>query len=327
MMGWVGEGGELEWSMWRKQGPTGSWRSVELGYGGEPEELGRANIPPPDALPGRWWGNGIVGIAEATYPNPAGFVLEGTRITLDKLRIRDLTVALRERRARAPACEAKWEEVLGRELPWRDIWRSFGSSQVTTTVDNINAFKVCHRAVYSRRRLGAATTECRLCGREEESIRHLLNCEVIRNIMGEVVGCAGLAAGRPVVIDELLVGFGLEEREGRLSLLPGGLLGLQRCAWKLILGVFNSMDTEGVSFNEKYICCAAVRRVDERVRAYVTRVRNDIYMAMAADAKPRSAAKAAEAGAPFTTTESAGLADELRYTDVLGAYKYGAPLS
>ena len=106
---------------------------VVYGYRGHPDREGQATFrpvritplgrptssdaPPPVTIQNDqvlhkvlWWGNAIMGIAEATFPNPEAWTLEGLpdACTLAKATTRLLTMALTSRRACTPTCIQAW---------------------------------------------------------------------------------------------------------------------------------------------------------------------------------------------------------------------------
>ena len=71
-----------------------------------------------------------MGIAEEVYPNPKTYALRGTDTTLDHLTVRHLTRALTP--IIPPACESKWDDVLGITLPWGQVWRAISRQTLLT---------------------------------------------------------------------------------------------------------------------------------------------------------------------------------------------------
>ena len=88
-----------------------SKETVAVGY---PEEL----------RPALLWEGLPIGIAETTFPHPKGWKVDGSAPgdTLERMTVRKLTALFRLRKERPPNCEAKWEAVLGKPVPWHLVW-------------------------------------------------------------------------------------------------------------------------------------------------------------------------------------------------------------
>ena len=123
-----------------------------------------------------WWGKGITGIAEFTFPHPEGWTLGDAREPLHKLTVRALTRLFRSQDEETPTCVSSWEKKLGR-LDWDKI-KAIYASPALTPRDWASHFKnVLHRAFFSRRiNKDAPNPRCRCCGRELESLMHFTSC-------------------------------------------------------------------------------------------------------------------------------------------------------
>ena len=122
----------------------------------------------------RWAGKAI-GIAELTYPHPQGWTFSelDTPIPLDKIRVRHLTRAYRDRVTIPPTCRTAWEKFLGLgELPFHLIWQQLAHPLLTNR-DRKNRLRIVNRSLRTRS-WATKGAPCRLrcgCGEDRLSLQ------------------------------------------------------------------------------------------------------------------------------------------------------------
>ena len=233
----------------------GCWEWLDQTNNGKLERTGRKfDLERPGHTKRRAlrWGEGVIGVAEHTYPHPKGWHLGG--IPLDELTIKSMTAHLRRKKECRPKAEAKWEkrlrlkpwhhmwdvgpwevkvkhppQVRKREreevrLPWDKVWDSFRGGLLTPP-DMSTAHKFAHRGIFSRNRR-AGDLGCSLCGRRGDQI-HMAECSGLEPVFEQMTklvekggdkACPGLslAAFR-------LLGLVLGEGGTLRMALPGNL--------------------------------------------------------------------------------------------------------
>ena len=132
---------------------------------------------------------GVLGIAESTYPHPAGWTFEGAdKGTLETLTVRQLTGVFRnlaESRIE-PTCVKAWQARLGK-IDFNLIASRY-STGLLTPKDYAPHFKnILHRRIFVRHiNPEARSHSCRCCRRATETTLHLGECvrinEVLQNI-------------------------------------------------------------------------------------------------------------------------------------------------
>ena len=139
-----------------------------------------ANPRPPPLPPA------VMGPSTTTYPRNLGWHLPNQKPCNEKgepRKLSDITIhAITKHltsyvigRAR-PHCIVAWQERMGHALPFDKIFRSFGTPLSDATEER-QWRKLVHRATFVRNRdPHAPTKKCRLCGRVDESILHVIRC-------------------------------------------------------------------------------------------------------------------------------------------------------
>jgi len=177
------------------------------------------------------------------YPNPKTYALRGTDTTLDHLTVRHLTRALTP--IIPPACEARWDDVLGITLPWGQVWRAMSRQTLLTPPDKINAFKLCHREIWTRHRFYhtginlPSSVRCRLCQARTEDTRHLLSCSTIKSIMGAVM--QEISPHTPLT-EPFMLCAAIPALGGGLTLAPPGIVAAHQVTWKFVYSSFIKAD-------------------------------------------------------------------------------------
>ena len=212
-----------------------------------------------------WWGEGISGIAELTYPHPSGWTVVGADDSppLDKLTVKVLTAVYRRAAEKVPTCRSAWEKRLGAPLPWREVGALFQGGLLTPK-DYSSYFKnILHRAMLVRSRMPAPDGSkcCRCCHGPEEHFVHLADCAVLRTeCWDRVASLAGLPFSRKLAL------LGATSQSG---VLPRGLASLWILAWKFVIIEMTQVGLHGGEVDARAAWRQAVRRLVVRVHAKV----------------------------------------------------------
>ena len=67
-----------------------------------------------------WWGEGVVGLSESTFPNPKEWHLQDTGVDLDHLSVKTLTGAFTRLRTKPPTCLTEWPKSSRRESTFEE---------------------------------------------------------------------------------------------------------------------------------------------------------------------------------------------------------------
>ena len=222
-----------------------------------------------------WWGEGVLGIAQSTYPHPSGWTVEGASDspTLDKLTVRILTAVFRQEVERRPTCKVAWGSRVLTPIHWRELGLAFQGGLLTPR-DYTSYYKnILHRGLFLRVKQTGGDRRCRCCGLVDERFAHLPLCCKIRPfvwlpfvILAKAApACYGLK-GASVCQSLILLGT---TAEGRL--LPRGLLALWIVIWKFVILRFTQVDMEQLQFDGDAVWEQALRRFTVRVNAAVWR--------------------------------------------------------
>ena len=227
--------------------------------------------PPREAL---LWDGGPVGIADSSFPHPAGWTFIGAPHgqTLEHMTMKTLTALFRQQVIERPSCEEAWPKALGKDVPIREVWGRFCSPNITPR-DSKNYFRIVHRSFRTRNLVPHTNRNeespndeacaCRLCLVEKERFSHLGKCTVISKVFSNVSSLAsryGVKVGTSP--DMIYLGM-IDER----TVLPGALSDLHIILWKFVVIAMVKVDTEGARFKEAEVWKAAVRRLKSRVDA------------------------------------------------------------
>ena len=129
-----------------------------------------------------YWGSGVVGIAESTFPHPKEWRLGDLAEDLDKLTVKALTGALTRLRTKSPTCLTKWPE----RVPSINLYNI--SLRYSTGILNPTDYSSHYKLIIHRMMLTnphnpeAASVNCRLCNEQRESILHWGECKCIKPI-------------------------------------------------------------------------------------------------------------------------------------------------
>ena len=197
-----------------------------------------------------WWGEGIRGIADASYPHPMGWTFSELRdgVTLDRMTVKQLTAAFRLEYEGQPNCIEYWAKA-GLPLPLDRVGHRY-SSGLLTPKDYSSHFKniTHHRILLRSVRPHNGSALCRCCRRHTENTMHLASCKKIREVwltFNRLVA----ASHRQTPLTHALI-FHAQEPNG--SLLPQGLSALHLITWKILIYHFTMVDTENRRFNHEH---------------------------------------------------------------------------
>ena len=189
-----------------------------------------------------WWGEGVMGVAEATFPHPKEWRLDGVDARLDEVTVKLMTRALNDQSRVAPSCLAAWEARIGR-LP-ADVGARY-NLRLLTPKDWSSHFKnVLHRALWTKsRRPGDAM--CRCCGEARESIEHFSVCRVVGGgVFRELRSLAGIDESGDK--EKQRYDLFTVRSDGRRA--EEGWVNLNLLVWKQLVATLVRMETEGEAF-------------------------------------------------------------------------------
>ena len=107
----------------------------------------------------------------------AGWLLDGTKVSLDTLSIATMTRTFTDRSFKDPPAITAWPQRLQSTIPFPKVFKI--NSRFVTPRDWITWLKVWHRTLYVRDH-GDPSDACRCCG-QRNSILHLATCLQIRS--------------------------------------------------------------------------------------------------------------------------------------------------
>ena len=249
-----------------------------------------------------WWGNGILGIAEATYPHPKGWTVEGANgsPTLDQLTVRILTNVFRRQGEKPPTCMAAWTARLGCRIPWQEIGQSFQGGLLTPK-DYCSYFKnILHRALLTRNRKPSedGDTKCRCCHAVDESLSHLPDCPSLLPLWNRLLSLVD----EPHSNVAILLGVG---RNGHA--LPLGWRALWLIVWKFIIISFTQIGVgEAATVNVESTWELALRRLAVRVHAVAHNYRTRLGAAEVRGHKPPTPASTNKLLEPIASLDEEG---------------------
>ena len=277
---------------------------VDLSPRGRPIRTGESREVDSDDLVREvvWWGDGVLGIAEATYPHPQGWTVEGASDspTLDQLTVRILTAVFRRQGERLPTCIEAWNTRLSGLIPWQEIGQGFQGGLLTPK-DYSSYFKnVLHRALLTRNRKPAedGDTKCRCCHAAVESLSHLPDCPRLLPCWNRLLSLIG----EPHSSVAILLGVG---KDGRA--LPRGWRALWLIVCKFIIIGFTQIgEGETADLNEESLWELALRRFAVRVNAVSYGFRLRLVTAEARGQKPPSPASVNNLLEPLALLDAQG---------------------
>ena len=271
---------------------------VQLDYQGHPvlSTKDRQGCAHADVRSALTWAGAAIGVAELTYPHPAGWTLAEleTPVPLDRLRVRHLTTAFRNTFTIHPTCRAAWECSLDLgELPFHLVWQRLHHPCLTNP-DRKNNLRIINRSLYTRTWANPNAT-CRLCGRGHDRLSHLSECPVVQSLFTPFEDPPS----------PQLIYLGLYRN---LAPVTGSTAALYTLVWKYALVQFTRVDTEGASFESTEIYEAALRRLATRIEALSAELRGTLerYRSRGEDAPPSLFARYRKALAPSASVDDHG---------------------
>ena len=220
---------------------------------------------------------GVLGIAESTYPHPAGWTFEGAdKGTLETLTVRQLTGVFRnlaEPRIE-PTCVKAWQARLGK-IDFNLIASRY-STGLLTPKDYAPHFKnILHRRIFVRHiNPEARSHSCRCCRRATETTLHLGECVRINEVLQNI----WRVTETRVTPSPQLNLFALSDAP-----LPLGVTSLFMITWKFILIAFTKADIIKEAFLPEQVWKGAIRRLISRVERLKMQVRVANTIAMSKD--------------------------------------------
>jgi hypothetical protein len=210
-----------------------------------------------------WWGGGIVGIAESTFPHPTGWTIPGTDCPLDKLSVKKLTHAFTLPHHTDPTCKTAWEKRLG-PIDWLTVGRMY-SGRLLSPKDYMTHFKlILHRTLLTRAHNNKVPSFlCRCCANFTENIIHLARCAQLRPIWDALKELFELPPLSQNDSDRFIL----------LGLLPSraplarAYTDLWLITWKFVLINFTLVDLQKKRFDPKATWKCAVRRYLSKANA------------------------------------------------------------
>jgi len=186
-----------------------------------------------------WWGEGVLGPTEDTFPRPTGWILDtsdGTEeVDLTELTVKRAYELFLDAKAPRPMCEVNWRRYINFQLPWDDIWGTLLRPGIYTPHHYMTFFKVLHRALPTNTRF-QGSGRCRLgCGCTEH-FTHWAGggCRLLRSFWREVTHTMttfGCGTYKPT---KILIFFTLKRVQGELVPINRHMRGIIWLAWKFL---------------------------------------------------------------------------------------------
>ena len=120
----------------------------------------------------------IRGAADAVFPCTSGWLLDGTKVELDRLSVSKMTKASALKKFIPPASEAAWKSRVSTELCFQECWKI--KRLFATPRDTLTWLKLQHRTLYTIGHDTSTDGLCRACT-ESENQQHLMRCDVIQD--------------------------------------------------------------------------------------------------------------------------------------------------
>ena len=127
-----------------------------------------------------WQGRGregerIIGPKGTVFPCPKGWKIDGKKVEIDKLEVKNLTQVLTSRRFLAPTqTEAAWQARLAVQVCFEKMWKI--KCFFATPRDQITWLKLQHRNLFTASRDATTDGRCQSCAMAQENQLHLAEC-------------------------------------------------------------------------------------------------------------------------------------------------------
>jgi hypothetical protein len=211
------------------------------------------HFQPLDVRAVTWWNGGVVGVSEATFPDPERWRLADIDKPLDKVGVRDLTRAFARTIAKEPNCKRKWEEIMG-DVNWQAVGKRYKQGLLTPADFGTHYKCIVHRQFKLRR--GEGGDSCRVCGTQKETVQHFGSCGGMKKIFQSL---RTIDKGSRWNDDRMNL-MGLQGR----GVVKRGVSAIHMMVWKQIIPELVRADSSG----EKFKCSAVLKRA---ARRYITR--------------------------------------------------------
>jgi len=204
-----------------------------------------------------FWGRGVVGIADATFPHPEGWTVRGSNCDLTSITVKLLTAAFRYNLHTVPSCVAAWEKRLGVNINWCSVGLRY-RQRLLTPRDFMTHYKlILHRGLFTRSQSSVRIDDtCRLCNAHKETIRHLANCPKLKPMWDKYCHYCCITSTTPLDRECILL-LGVREDGRALPQAPSDFLLI---VWKFILINFTLVDLKQQKFIPEEVWKGAVRR-------------------------------------------------------------------
>ena len=214
------------------------------------------------------WDGGPVGIAEAFYPHPKGWRLQGAKegSNLEGMTVRVLTALFRQPHEQEPTCYSTWPSKC-KGCDMHTIAARLTSPLITPR-DFKSYYRILNRNLYTRNISIGPHALCRLCDKSPERFSHIGECPIILATFQPLQALAGKYV-KDVPLDERLIYLGM----AGARVLPGPLSDLHIILWKFVMISFTRKDTCNEDFKPARIWKDTVRRFRARLMAYKEKVR------------------------------------------------------
>jgi len=228
-----------------------------------------------------WWGEGVVGLSESTFPNPKEWQLQDTGVDLDHLSVKILTGALTRLRTKPPTCLTEWPKKFEERIDLRGISLRY-SVGIGVPTDFGSHYKVIlHRRMLTNpHNPNATTSSCRLCGAARESIAHWGECTVLKPIF---VVMRKFDKGERWDMQVL----NLLGQYPNLKVVDPGVSLIHFIIWKFIIISLTQMALKNSPFVASTVLELAKRRIKRRIDGARVGLRIIIIRAQAREAEPK----------------------------------------
>ena len=132
---------------------------------------------------------------------------------------------------------------------------------------------IAHRGLCTRKRKPseAGLTSCRICGKTDETVEHLGECEGLKEVYTSLRKLDEKGEWRQPKLNLL----GVSEKDGGLhEPLERGISAVHTIVWREMIGEITRVDTDGRRFSAQATLRRAKRRCVERMHAFEQQVAN-----------------------------------------------------
>jgi len=253
-----------------------------------------------------WWGKGVKGDAEFSYPHPKGWTLAQLHDStpLDSLDVSTLTKALAQHRRTTPSCIQAWNNYrsswnVKTPIDWYELGTIFTNALGTTRDTHLFAKFIIHRhfPVRSICPSASGSDRCRCCGKKKETHNHLYSCNVLYQIFkGLRRAVSSLWMQTPHTPE--MVWLAMRTDGG---FLPPVFRILHVIIWKCIIIGMTKTELEGTPFNNNHIMKMSIMRLNVRIAAIRARHEQKVRKAVDRMNTPPSSTRTLTLTSPILT--------------------------